>query len=293
MASSARLVVAALLLATSAAHAGSTSSRSKLAPEVEKWMASLQSEKSFYIARSDDVRALLQHPQGDAAFKQLLAKGPIPAKLYALCGLYFTDMEAFKAGVTRLAKSNAMVRTWKGDMGADEPAGEIVKRPGSEGFIAPTEAPVDWRRKNPLRPPPDDRHRWRLDPAHGPRHRLRGRPVAARHMHRAAVGHMFIVLLDEPGLFEFPSAEYAERYIEPPEAEFGIRAAFDDAAVPYRVEWLRAKQFDLFSKKYKFIPAGPPDQRRLIELIEAHPNYTTPPEARAQLDVLVAGLRDR
>src|ERR1051325_10175847 len=47
---------------------------------------------------------------------------------------------------------------------------------------------------------------------------------------------MFIVLLDEPGLFVFRSPADAVRGIEPIDAESEIRAAFDDAAVPYTVE---------------------------------------------------------
>jgi hypothetical protein len=35
---------------------------------------------------------------------------------------------------------------------------------------------------------------------------------------------MFIVLLDEPGLFVFPSPAEAARLIEPPDAESEIRA---------------------------------------------------------------------
>ena len=50
---------------------------------------------------------------------------------------------------------------------------------------------------------------------------------------------MLIILLDEPGLFVFASAEDATREIEPIDAERQIRAAFDDWAVPYRVERLR------------------------------------------------------
>ena len=50
---------------------------------------------------------------------------------------------------------------------------------------------------------------------------------------------MFIILLDEPGLFVFDSAEAAVRDIEPIDAESEIRAAFDESGTPYKVDWLR------------------------------------------------------
>ena len=56
---------------------------------------------------------------------------------------------------------------------------------------------------------------------------------------------MLIVLLGEPGLFVFASAQEATREIEPVDAEREVRAAFDDSAVPYRVEW---KSFTLAEK---------------------------------------------
>ena len=43
---------------------------------------------------------------------------------------------------------------------------------------------------------------------------------------------MLILLLDENGLFVFPSAEAAAGQIEPIDARSEIRAMFDDAAVP-------------------------------------------------------------
>src|SRR5262245_28353893 len=145
------VVATFLIVAASAAHAGP---RSELAPEVKKWIATIQAQRIFDTdghgdGAADAVRALLQHPQGDTAFKQLLAKGPIVAQLYVLCGLYFTDMKAFQAGVRRLSKSKVSVRTESDDLWMDRPVGEIVKHPGNEGFIAPGEAPADWRRRNP------------------------------------------------------------------------------------------------------------------------------------------------
>ena len=112
---------------------------------------------------------------------------------------------------------------------------------------------------------------------------------------------MIIVLLDEPGLFVFQSAADAAREIEPIDAESEIRAAFDDSAVPYRIQWLRPNQHrprrlvgfleSIQPGEYRLVPAGPPDPAALIQLLEAHPNHTEPPEAKADLASLLARLR--
>jgi hypothetical protein len=111
---------------------------------------------------------------------------------------------------------------------------------------------------------------------------------------------MFIVLLDEPGLFVFPSAAHAAREIEAIDAESEIRAAFDDAAVPYRVEWVQPNRYGkllgliecIEPGEYRFVPAGPSDPPALIALLEAHTAFADPPEARAELKSLFEKLRD-
>lgn len=110
---------------------------------------------------------------------------------------------------------------------------------------------------------------------------------------------MLIVLLDEPGLFVFSSAEAAARAIEPVDAEAEIRAAFDDTAVPYRVEWVKPPHrrilFGLLESdepaEFRLVPAGPPDRPALLALLVAHSSYTDPPEARADILALVETLR--
>ncbi len=111
---------------------------------------------------------------------------------------------------------------------------------------------------------------------------------------------MLIVLLDEPGLFVFPSAVDAVREIEPIDAESELRAAFDEAAVPYRVEWVRPNRqrrtlFGLLKSiepgAYRLVPAGPADPTALVRLLEAHSDHTNPPEANAKLMALLARLR--
>lgn len=101
---------------------------------------------------------------------------------------------------------------------------------------------------------------------------------------------MLIVLLDEPGLFVYGSSAEAIRDIESFDAE-SIRAAFDEHAVPYSVEWIEANRRSrllwvlpvLTAGRYVFRPAGPPDRQALARLIDEHSEYTDPPEAREGL----------
>ena len=110
---------------------------------------------------------------------------------------------------------------------------------------------------------------------------------------------MFIVLLDEPGLFVFESAAAAVQEIEPPEAESEIRAAYDDGAVPYRVEWVRPNQYRTLLGAvrsvefgvYRFVPAGHADPAALIQLLEKHSDYTYPQQAKGALESLLERMR--
>lgn len=108
---------------------------------------------------------------------------------------------------------------------------------------------------------------------------------------------MLIVLLDEPRLFVFRSPADAVREIEPIDAESEIRAAFDDSAVPYKVEWVRPNRhrktlFGLLGSiehgEYRLVPAAPAQPAALIKLLETYPEHTDPPEARADLESLLA-----
>ncbi len=110
---------------------------------------------------------------------------------------------------------------------------------------------------------------------------------------------MLIILLDESALFVYPSAAPAEHDIEAIDAEEEIRAAFDDSAVPYRVEWIRPNNrekilFGLFTSimpgKYRLVPAGPAEPAALVQLLESYPD-ANPPEAKATLASLLAKLR--
>jgi hypothetical protein len=113
---------------------------------------------------------------------------------------------------------------------------------------------------------------------------------------------MLIVLQDEPGLFVFPTVAAAERSIEAYDADSVVRAAFNEEAVPYRVDWLRPPQKRRFflgllnymdPGEYRFVPAGPPDPDALASLIEKHPDFTNSPQARSELALLLSALRRR
>lgn len=111
---------------------------------------------------------------------------------------------------------------------------------------------------------------------------------------------MLIILLDEPYLFAFESPADAVREIEPIDAETELRAAFDDSAVPYTVQWVRPNRrrkrlFGLLESvepgQYRFVPSGPAQPAALIRLLEARPDHTTPSEAKTDLELLLANLR--
>jgi hypothetical protein len=109
---------------------------------------------------------------------------------------------------------------------------------------------------------------------------------------------MILLLKDESGLFVYASAEAAVNDVEPFDAD-GIEAAFDDSAVPYRVEWIRPHRrkilFGLLESDepgvFSLVPAGPPEPAALLALLEAHSSYTNPPEAHAAVIALLEKLR--
>ncbi len=111
---------------------------------------------------------------------------------------------------------------------------------------------------------------------------------------------MLIVQIDEPGLFVFPSAAAAAREIEPLYVEQVLRAAFDEAGVPYRVDWIRPNRhgralFGLLKSmtngEYRFVPAGPAAPAALRTLLEDRLASTHPPEVKTKLETLLARLR--
>jgi hypothetical protein len=59
-------------------------------------------------------RRVLDQPDADKLFKQILAKAPLAGRLYALCGLYFTDHEHFLRVIQPYRESADSVATFQG-----------------------------------------------------------------------------------------------------------------------------------------------------------------------------------
>lgn len=82
-----------------------------------------------------------------------------------------------------------------------------------------------------------------------------------------------IILLDEPCLLVYPSAEAAAHDIEALDIEADLRAAFDETGVPYRVEWIRPNQrgwLRVSNGEYRLVPAGPVVRDSLLALLDAY-----------------------
>lgn len=77
-------------------------------------------------------RELLGEQAADAAFKSLLTEATMAGKLYALCGIYFTDPEFFPKAVDRFKNSPIKVETFMGCIVGNEPVSSIVLRSGSD-----------------------------------------------------------------------------------------------------------------------------------------------------------------
>lgn len=75
----------------------------------------------------ESFNALLKEKLADEAFKSLLREASTAGKLYALCGIYFTDYESFQKEVKKYAKSSESVQTMSGCMISDEKVAKIVE----------------------------------------------------------------------------------------------------------------------------------------------------------------------
>jgi hypothetical protein len=110
---------------------------------------------------------------------------------------------------------------------------------------------------------------------------------------------MLIVLLDEPGLFVYPTTVDAQRDIEVYDADL-IREAFDDNGVPYRVDWVRPQNlrktfFGLLTSgdpgEYRLVPAGPVDRVAFARFLEAHPTPANSAAAAPDFELLRSRFR--
>src|SRR5262249_40569585 len=94
-------------------------------------------------------RAVLDQPDADRLFKQLLAKAHLPGRLYALCGLYFTDHEAFAKEIQPYRSSRDSVAIFQGCIMSRAKVASLVesKDPRAVRLKDPSETMQEWLRR--------------------------------------------------------------------------------------------------------------------------------------------------
>lgn len=108
----------------------------------------------------ESFNVILKEDSADAAFKSLLNEATIAGKLYALCGLYFTDYKAFQSEIGKYAKNNESVQTMSGCIISDEKVAKIVElNAANVAIIKPSQTIEDFWKTN--------KGGYELDIAHG------------------------------------------------------------------------------------------------------------------------------
>lgn len=104
---------------------------------------------------------ILKEKSADEAFKSLLANATIAGKLYALCGIYFTDQESFERETAKYAQSGESVSTMSGCVIFNRKVAEIVElKTEKVVIIKPSQTIEDfWKTNNGAG--------YELDIAHG------------------------------------------------------------------------------------------------------------------------------
>lgn len=94
----------------------------------------------------DAFRTLLRHPMGDAAFKSLISEAKPAGKLYALCGLWFTDPAGFKTEAEKLKQRNTEVETLIGCIGMHKRMADVIesKEPGAVRLKDNSQSVKEW-----------------------------------------------------------------------------------------------------------------------------------------------------
>ena len=103
---------------------------------------------------SDEVcsfRTVLAQPDADALFKEILTKGRLAGRLYALCGLYFTDHERFAHEIQPYRKSADSVAMSAGCIMGRERVARLVERadPRVIRLKDPSETTNAWLDRHP------------------------------------------------------------------------------------------------------------------------------------------------
>lgn len=108
----------------------------------------------------ESFNLLLKEEAADEAFKGLLNEATTAGKLYALCGLYFTDYETFQKETENLAKSAESVETMSGCLISSEKVANLVEAKSQKvAIIKPSQTIEDFWKTNP--------GSYELDIAHG------------------------------------------------------------------------------------------------------------------------------
>ncbi len=94
---------------------------------------------------------LLHEPLADTAFKSLLATGSPESQLWALCGIYFTDENTFKAETPHLVDSRTNACIMLGCMLFETPMAEIIaSRESNVVRLRDNKETLDeWWKRNP------------------------------------------------------------------------------------------------------------------------------------------------
>jgi len=131
--------------------------------------ASLAGQKALEVLSSTDVfadpyvgfagspsreacafRTILDQPDADRLFRRLLARAHLPGRLYALCGLYFTDHDRFLRVIQPYRESPDSVATFQGCFYGREGVAKLVEssHPRAIRLRDPTETTAEWLERN-------------------------------------------------------------------------------------------------------------------------------------------------
>ena len=101
-------------------------------------------------AQACAFRTVLDQPDADRLFKQILTRARPAGRLYALCGLYFTDHERFLKEIPSYRKSADSVATFSGCLMGRAPIASLVELSGARvvRLRDPSETMQEWRSRN-------------------------------------------------------------------------------------------------------------------------------------------------
>ena len=144
-----RLLLSIILAATVLSCSGDEDIVEPPLPDISAEFDLLQSSTAYIPAcccRSNEVtiqakayRTILDHPLADNHFKQLLSSPGMPAQLYGLAGVYYTDPATLSGSIWAYLESEERVETVLGDVTALIPVSVVA------GEIESGEVPEDLR----------------------------------------------------------------------------------------------------------------------------------------------------